>query len=494
MSPHPMHTDVLIVGAGISGIGAAYYLGRDCPDRSWTILEGRADLGGTWDLFRYPGVRSDSDMHTLGFRFKPWTSAKSIADGPSILSYVRETAEEFGIDRNIRFNHMVTTAEWCSETSRWTVTATRVDSGEVATHTCSFLFMCSGYYSYKGGYEPEFPGSERFAGPIVHPQKWPEDLDYAGKKVVVIGSGATAVTLVPAIAGEAEHVTMLQRSPTWMVARPSEDEVANRLRRFLPTKVAYGLTRFKNVRRQDLVYRKTRTDPEKVKSIFLNMVREQVGSNVDVDTHFTPTYDPWDQRLCLVPDGDFFESLKAGDASVVTDRIDSFTDSGIRLASGQILEADIIITATGLQLVTLGEMDFVVDGQPVDFADTWTYRGLAYSDVPNLISLFGYINASWTLRVDIVFPYVCRILNHMAATGSSRFTPRLRAEDAGMTGRPWIDQFSSGYMQRTMAQLPKQGDREPWLNTQHYLVDKKDLRRAPVDDGVLEFEGTRART
>ncbi|NNC79050.1 MAG: NAD(P)/FAD-dependent oxidoreductase [Acidimicrobiales bacterium] len=488
MPTEPTHTDVLIVGAGITGIGAGYYLGKNSPDRSYTILEGRADLGGTWDLFRYPGIRSDSDMHTLGYSFKPWTEQKAIADGPSILKYLRETAAEYGVDKHIRFNHQVATAEWSSDSATWTVTSTQTDTGESVVHTCNFLFMCSGYYSYKAGYEPDFPGSERFTGPIIHPQKWPEDLDYRDKNVIVIGSGATAVTIVPAMAPEAKHVTMLQRSPTYMISRPAEDALANRLRRFLPEKWAYAATRWKNIRRQDMVYRKTRSDPDAVRKYFLDLVRKEMGPDYDVDTHFTPTYDPWDQRLCLVPDSDFFNAVKSGDASIVTDHIESFTETGIRLESGAELEADIIITATGLQLVTLGEMDFVVDGAPVDFSKTWTYKGMAYSDVPNLMSTFGYVNASWTLRVDLNCEYLCRILNHMSETGSTTCTPRLRGEDAGMTPRPWIDDFPAGYMQRMMPLLPKQGDRAPWLNTQRYLDDKKALRKGPVDDGVMQFE------
>lgn len=488
MSPEPEYIDVLVVGAGISGIGAGYYLSRYCMDRSYTILEGRSDLGGTWDLFRYPGIRSDSDMHTLGYSFKPWTGEKAIADGPSILSYLQETAKEFGIDRHIRFNHHVNTAEWSTEHSKWTVTTTRTDTNETSVYTCGFLFMCSGYYSYKGGYEPNFPGSERFDGEIIHPQRWPKDLDYEGKNIVVIGSGATAVTLVPAMSAQAKHVTMLQRSPTYMVSMPSTDRIATRLRKFLPERAAYAITRWKSVAQVDFVYRRSRTAPDKVKSKLLNLVRNELGPDYDIDKHFTPTYDPWDQRLCLVPDGDLFNVLKSGDASIVTDQIDTFTETGIMLKSGVELEADIIVTATGLQLVTLGEMDFVVDGTPVDFADTWTYRGFAYSDIPNLASTFGYINASWTLRVDLTCDYVCRILNHMSETGARRCTPRLRAGDAHMPERPFIDDFSSGYIQRMMPLMPKQGDREPWLNSQNYLSERKLFRRASVDDGVMAFE------
>ena len=482
------HFDVLVIGAGISGIGAGYHLQTMCPDRTYAILEGRDDIGGTWDLFRYPGVRSDSDMHTLGYRFKPWTEAKSIADGPSILQYLRDTVREFGIGRHIRFGHLVTSAEWSTPDARWTVTARRQDSDEILTFTCGFLFMCSGYYSYKAGYTPEFAGIEQFQGQVVHPQSWPDDLGYEGKRVVVIGSGATAMTLIPEMAKTAAHVTMLQRSPTYVVGRPDTDPIANGLRKVLPDSLAYRLTRSKNVALQQMIYKRTRAKPAEVKAKLIDMVRVQLGPDYDVDTHFTPTYDPWDQRLCLVPNNDLFEAIKVGTASVVTDHIDHFTPTGIQLQSGEHLEADIVVTATGLQLVTLGEMDFTVDGEPVDFATTWTYKGFAYSDVPNMASSFGYVNASWTLRADLTCEYVCRMLNHMRATSTVQCTPRLRPADRSMQPRPWIDGFSAGYMQRVMHLFPKQGDHEPWINPQNYGRDKKMFRKAPIDDGVMQFE------
>jgi monooxygenase len=481
------HFDVIVVGAGLSGIGAGYHLQANCPHRSYAILEGRPDLGGTWDLFRYPGVRSDSDMHTLGYSFKPWNASKAIADGPSILSYLRETVAEFGIDQHILFDHLVSRAEWSSDDSRWTVVSTRSDTGESVEFTCGYLFMCSGYYSYRAGYTPEFPGIDQFDGDVVHPQAWPDDLDYVGKRVVVIGSGATAVTLVPAMAATAEHVTMLQRSPTYVVSRPDEDAIANALRRVLPDGLAYSATRLKNTTLQQVLYKRIRAQPAKTKAKLIEMVRDELGPDYDVDTHFTPTYDPWDQRLCLVPNSDLFKAITSGKASVVTDLIDTFTPTGIALASGEHLEADIVITATGLQLVTLGEMDFVVDGVPVDFATTWSYKGFAYSGVPNLASSFGYINASWTLRADLICEYVCRLLNHMEATGTVACTPRLRASDADMPEKPWIENFSSGYMQRVMHLFPKQGDREPWINPQNYGRDKKMFRKLPVADGVMRF-------
>jgi cation diffusion facilitator CzcD-associated flavoprotein CzcO len=487
------HVDVVVVGAGLSGIGAGYHLQTMSPDRSYVILEGRDGLGGTWDLFKYPGIRSDSDMHTLGFSFKPWTEAKSIADGPSILQYLKQTVAQFGIDKNIRYGQLVTKAEWSTDDAQWTVTSTNKATGASNTISCSFLFMCSGYYSYKKGHTPEFAGRERFKGTVVHPQDWPTDLDYAGKRVVVIGSGATAVTIVPSMADKAAHVTMLQRSPTYMVSRPDHDVMANRMRKVLPPKMAYNLTRFKNTWRQQLVYNKTRTDPDKVKQLLLGGIKMELGADYDIAKHFTPAYNPWDQRLCLVPNGDFFKSMREGKASVVTDHITSFTETGIQLASGEHLDADIIITATGLELVTLGEMDFFVDGNQVDFAKTWTYKGFAYSDIPNLASTFGYINASWTLRSDLTAEYVCRLLNHMRKKGVAQCTPRLRDQDRNMKERPWIDGFSSGYMQRMMHRMPRQGDHEPWINPQNYRRDKKMFKHSPIDDGVMQFSKQSAR-
>ena len=486
------HFDVMVVGAGLSGIGAGYHLQAECPDRSYIILEGRDDIGGTWDLFRYPGVRSDSDMHTLGYSFKPWTDAKSIADGPSIMRYLRDTIAEFGIDKHIRFGHLVQHAEWSSDDARWTVQAQRTDTGETVSITCGYLFMCSGYYSYKGGYTPEFAGIDRFGGQIVHPQAWPEDLDYSAKRVVVIGSGATAMTLIPAMAHTAGHVTMLQRSPTYVVARPDQDPVANALRKVLPDKAAYNLTRMKNTALQQMIYKRTRSKPAEVKARLVEMVGKELGPDYDVAKHFTPSYNPWDQRLCLVPNGDLFQAIRSGTASVVTDEIDTFTETGISLKSGQHLDADIIVTATGLQMVTLGEMDFVVDGEPVDFSKTWTYKGFAYSGVPNLASSFGYINASWTLRADLTCEYVCRLLNHMRATGTQQCTPTLRPIDMSMPERAWIEGFSAGYMARSMHLMPRQGDHEPRVNPQNYNSDKKMFRKSPLEDGAMRF--TRART
>jgi len=481
------YLDVLIVGAGLSGIGAAWHLQENCPGKRYAILEGRDAMGGTWDLFRYPGIRSDSDMHTLGYMFKPWLAEKAIADGPSILSYINETAAENGIDKNIRYGHKVTKASWSTGAAAWTVEAERTDTGEIVRIRCNFLLMCAGYYSYEHGYTPEFKGRERFEGEVVHPQNWPHDLNCKDKKVVMIGSGATAVTLLPEIAKIAEHVVMLQRSPTYVVSHPDIDIIANFLRKILPEKLAYAITRFKNTRMQQFIYYRAQTRPESVKKQLIKWVRKELGPDYDVEKHFTPNYNPWDQRLCLVPNGDLFGAIRSGKASVVTDQIDTFTENGIKLVSGEELQADIIVTATGLDLVILGGMDLIVDDQPVDFPSTYTYKGMMFSDIPNMLSTFGYVNASWTLRADINAEYVCRLMNHMDETGYRQCTPRLRDEDHDMEARPLIDGFSSGYVQRVMHLLAKQGDREPWLNTQNYHRDKKSLKNDPIEDGVMVF-------
>jgi len=476
------HFDVVIVGAGLSGVGAAKHLQDRSPDRTYVILEGRAAMGGTWDLFRYPGIRSDSDMYTLGYVFKPWKEAKAIADGPSILRYVNETASENGIDRHIRYGHMVKRADWDSETAAWTVEAER--DGAPVQFTCNFLFMCSGYYSYKSGYKPEFAGAADFAGRIVHPQEWPADLDHSGKKVVVIGSGATAVTLVPEMAKTAAHVTMLQRSPTYVVSRPAEDPIAEWLKKKFQPMTAYRITRWKNVLLGMLFFRMARKNPEKTKDRILGMVREKLGPDYDVATHFTPRYNPWDQRLCLVPDDDLFDAIKQDKASVVTDQIERFTANGILLKSGQTLEADIIVTATGLNLEVLGGAEFSVDGAPVKFSETLSYKGMMYSGVPNLASSFGYTNASWTLKADLTCAYVCRLLNHMTRTGLRQCTPVRGSADAA--GDDWLD-FSSGYVQRSVHLFPKQGAKAPWKQHQNYALDLLSLKFGKVDDGAMVF-------
>ena len=479
------HQDVIIVGAGLSGIGAAYYLQSRCPNRTYTILEGRDAIGGTWDLFRYPGIRSDSDMHTLGYDFKPWKEAKAIADGPSIWKYVNETADENGIREHIRFQHKVVSADWSSDNATWTVTVRKGD-GETATLTCNFLYLCSGYYNYDEPYDADIPGMDAFQGEVVHPQFWPEDLDYSGKKVIVIGSGATAMTIVPAMAERGASVTMLQRSPTYVASRPDQDRIANTLRRFLPEKWAYAITRFKNVQLGNWLYRQTRTNPEKVRKRLLGMVSAALGEEYTAK-HFTPSYNPWDQRLCLIPNDDLYNAIKNGSASVVTDTIDTVTASGIKLSSGDELSADIIVTATGLKLSVLSDIGFAVDGDKVNWPDTIAYKGMMYADIPNMVQTFGYINASWTLRADLTAAYTCRVLNRMDELGMQVAVPRLREEDKGMELKPWIDDFSAGYMQRLMHLFPKQGAKDPWRNTQNYLLDKKLIPNAPLEDGALTF-------
>jgi len=477
------HFDVLIVGAGLSGIGAGYHVQTNCPTKTYAILEGRDRIGGTWDLFRYPGVRSDSDMFTLGYRFKPWTEAKAIADGPSILNYIRQTAAEFGIDRHIRFNHKVVASSWSSATARWTVTVARGD--ETLTYTCNFLLMCSGYYNYDAGYAPRFPGTERFRGDIVHPQKWTDDIDYAGKRVVVIGSGATAVTLVPSMADKAAHVTMLQRSPTYVVARPASDDVADRLRRWLPQKLAYMIVRWRNVLRGMYVYQLCKRQPAKIKGMIIGGVKMALGPDYDVGKHFTPSYNPWDQRLCLVPDGDLFRAIKSGRASVVTDQIETFTETGIKLTSGEELPADLIVTATGLDLAVLGKMTVTVNGELIDPAKTMTYKGMMYSDVPNMAVVMGYTNASWTLKCDLTCEYVCRLINHMDRHGHAEATPR--RNDPTVVEEPWVN-FSSGYIQRSISKMPKQGSKAPWRLNQNYVKDLLALRYGSLTDEAMTYE------
>ncbi|HEY4427096.1 MAG TPA: NAD(P)/FAD-dependent oxidoreductase [Solirubrobacteraceae bacterium] len=478
------HFDVLIVGAGLSGVGAGYHLQQNCPAKTYAVLEARDSIGGTWDLFRYPGVRSDSDMYTLGYSFRPWPEAKSIADGPSILRYVRQTAAENGIDRKIRFHHRVTRAEWSTGRSRWTVEAVRGNTHETVRMTCGFLMMCSGYYRYDEGYSPEFNGIERFSGRVVHPQHWSEDIDYEGKRVVVIGSGATAVTLVPAIAQSAEHVTMLQRSPSYVVSLPAEDPLANLVRRLLPARLAYSLVRWKNVLVTMLVFQLSRRRPNLVRALVRRGVERRLPQDFDVDTHFKPKYSPWDQRMCLVPDGDLFDAISAGRASIVTDQIETFTETGIELASGAGLEADLIVTATGLNLLTLGGMQIAVDGSEVDVSETMSYRGMMLSGVPNLAMSFGYTNASWTLKCDLTCAYACRLLNHMDERGYLQCVPQNR--DPSIAEEPFID-FTSSYVLRAIDQFPKQGSKAPWRLYQNYALDILSLRYGAIEDGAIEF-------
>jgi cation diffusion facilitator CzcD-associated flavoprotein CzcO len=482
------HFDVLVVGAGLSGVGAGYYLKTRCPNKRFAIFEARSAVGGTWDLFRYPGIRSDSDMFTLGYSFKPWLEAKAIADGPSILKYVNETAAECGIDKLIRTGHRVVRAGWSSADARWTVD---VEVGEAKTPlrvTCNFLHMCAGYYSYARGYRPHFEGEEDFKGPIVEPHVWPADLEYADRRVVVIGSGATAMTLVPAMADTAAHVTMLQRSPTYVVSRPAEDSFANTLRKYLPSKLAYAIVRWRNVLLGMWFFNYARKNPAKTKAGIIDLVRKELGPDYDVGTHFTPRYNPWDQRLCLVPDADLFQSIKSGKTTVVTDTIDGFTAEGIALTSGAVLPADIVVAATGLDMQLMSGLEVRVDGVRVNFADTFAYKGMMYSGVPNLASTFGYTNASWTLKADLTAEYLCRLLNYMDRRGFVECRPVNDHPD--LKTDPWLD-FSSGYIQRALAKLPKQGDRAPWKVHQNYALDLLAFRFGKLDDGVMRFSRAR---
>jgi cation diffusion facilitator CzcD-associated flavoprotein CzcO len=475
------HFDVLIVGAGLSGIGAGYHLQKRCPGKRYVILENRDAIGGTWDLFRYPGIRSDSDMYTLGYAFKPWTEQKAIADGPSIWKYVNETAREYGIDKHIRFKHRVVRASWSSGEARWTVEAEH--EGGVKRFTADFVLMCAGYYKYEHGYLPAFKHMDRFKGPIIQPQLWPEDLDYSGKRVVVIGSGATAVTLVPAMTDKAAHVTMLQRTPTYMISLPAVDNFGERLRRSLPAQLAYDLNRAFRTFFQQFFFRFARARPEVFKRRLFKRIEEHLPKET-IEQHFTPPYKPWEQRLCLVPDNDLFEAMKAGKASVVTDHIEEFTEKGVRLKSGQELEADIIVAATGLILQTFGGAEVYVDGAKVETGKCYTYKGAMFSDVPNLISVFGYTNASWTLRADLILEYACRLINYLDEYGLASATPRLKGP---VEERPFVD-FSSGYFQRAKHILPKQTTRAPWKQRQSYFHDIMDLRYGAIEDGELEFK------
>jgi monooxygenase len=513
------HFDVLIIGAGLSGIDAAYHLQKLCPNKSYVILEQRERIGGTWDLFRYPGIRSDSDMLTMGYSFRPWTHPKAISPGDDIRDYITDTARDAGIDRNIRFRHEIKRASWSSKEAKWTVEAVRKSpnlrndarnaasnnnearpaghdetngeahdeaetKAEPVTLTCNFLFSCAGYYRYSAGHSPDFPNAARFRGRIVHPQAWPENLDYAGKRVVIIGSGATAVTLLPAMARTAGHVTMLQRSPTYVISRPEQDKIANGLRRVLPARLAYRLSRWKNVAFMTYVYQLSQRFPNFVKKGLVKQVRQQLGTDFDVATHFTPSYRPWEQRMCLVPDGDMFATIKADRASVVTDQIATFTEKGILLKSGNSLEADIIVTATGLAMQAFGGAELTVDDQRVVPGETLAYKGVMMSGVPNFASVFGYINASWTLKADLICNYVCRLLNFMDRKSVRQVTPKAHGESATA---PFVERFTPGYIQRAVASWPKQGAKKPWRVYQNYFRDSISLKWTSVDDGTLIF-------
>ncbi|HET8659431.1 MAG TPA: NAD(P)/FAD-dependent oxidoreductase [Micromonosporaceae bacterium] len=475
--------DVLIIGAGLSGVGAACHLRRRCPEKTFAILESRGAIGGTWDLFRYPGIRSDSDMFTLGYPFRPWPEEKSIAGGTAIRSYICDTAREYGVDDKIRFHHRVTEASWSSADAQWTVTAHRTDTAQTVRLRCSLLFMCTGYYRYDEGYTPQFAGVDRFAGPVVHPQHWPEDLDYTGKRVVVIGSGATAVTVVPAMAERAAHVTMLQRSPSYVLSLPEVDVVANALRRMLPRKLALWLVRWKNVLLTMAIFQLSRRAPQVMRRLHHRAAQARLPEGYDVQTHFNPGYDPWDQRMCFVPDGDLFTAISSGKASVVTDHIDTFTEHGIRLVSGTQLDADIVVTATGLNLQPLGGMRLAVDGADIDLAKTVAYKGMMLSGVPNLMLALGYTNAAWTLKCDLTSEYACRVLNHMDRHGYQVCTP-VAPESSQLD--PLID-LQSGYVLRGLDKLPKQGPRAPWRLYQNYPRDVRLLRHGAVEDEGVRF-------
>jgi cation diffusion facilitator CzcD-associated flavoprotein CzcO len=477
------YLDVIIIGAGLSGIGAAVHLQKDSPNKSYAILEGRAAIGGTWDLFRYPGIRSDSDMYTLGYNFKPWTSPKGIADGKDIREYICEAAQENDIEKNIRFGHKVLSSSWSSKTARWTIAVQLTASGEIRHYECNFLLCCTGYYNYDQGYQPEFTGRENFKGDIIHPQKWDENYDYSNKKVVVIGSGATAVTLVPAMTDKAQHVTMLQRSPSYVMALPQDDPMVNGLRKFLPETWVYRITRTRNIAFAAMMYNYCKKFPNSARRLIQKLVKKEVGKDFDMK-HFTPKYNPWDERLCAVPDGDMFTALREGKASIVTDHIDHFTESGIKLKSGEVLEADIIITATGLDVQLFGNMKLIVDGQPFDAHEKMVYRGVLLEDLPNAGMVFGYTNASWTLKADLITEWMCRLLNHMDASGKKIVMPH--NFDPAVEHRPFVD-MQSGYVQRALIHAPQQGSKLPWKLYQNYALDLATLRFGKVNDDVLVF-------
>ena len=478
------HIDVLIVGAGISGIGAGYYLKNKCPSKSFKILESRNNLGGTWDLFKYPGIRSDSDMTTMGYRFKPWTGKNLVADGGAILDYLNDVVDENGFRDKIQYDSHVTKAWWKSDESKWYVTYQDSAHGNESMITCNFLYFCVGYYDYENGHEPEFEGQSDFNGDIIHPQHWPENLNYKDKNVVVIGSGATAVTLIPSMADETKHITMLQRSPTYYMVRPNIDPIGAFFRRFMGKTVSYFVMRWKNIQLQSWFFKRARKDPKLIKEFLIGVVKEKLNPEYNVDKHFTPSYNPWEQRLCLVPDGDLFNAINEGKASVVTDHVDSFTSNGIKLKSGNELPADIIVTATGLKLMICSNIEIKVDDETIDISDTMTFKGMMVSNVPNVVWTFGYTNASWTLRADLTAEYTCKILNYMDKHDYKVATPSPNSE-IGEDGT-WLD-FNSGYVTRSAHLFPRNGDRDPWRNTQNYIKDVVDLRYGKVKDEELIF-------
>ena len=489
-SADPLHFDVLVVGAGISGIGAAYHLSQQCPDRSFTVLEAQETFGGTWWTHRYPGVRSDSDLFTFGYRFKPWLSAP-IASADEILKYLDEVIEENDLGVHIRYRHRITKASWSTDLRRWTLSVTREETGEQLTFTANFLWMCQGYYRHNQGYTPDWEGFEDFQGTVVHPQEWPEHVDYADKKVVVIGSGATAATLIPAIAADTAHVTMLQRSPTFYFVRPNINELADMLRQLdIPDEWTHEIVRRKIAQDMDAITKMSFETPDFLRQFLLDTIRPLLPDGFDVERHFCPTYRPWQQRIAVLPEGDLFTCIREGKVSVVTDQIERFTERGIRLVSGETLEADIVITATGFDMSVLGDIAFSVDDEPVDFAETVTYRGIMFTGIPNLAYVFGYFRASWTLRADLISDFVCRLLGHMDESGATMVTPDLGGEEADMALVPWVDpeNFNPGYLTRSLHLMPKQGARDPWRLPHEYSVEKEQLPRADLDDGALAFK------
>ncbi len=485
METEQSNFDVIVVGAGISGIGAGHHLQEQCPNKSFVILEGRETFGGTWDLFRYPGIRSDSDMHTMGFRFKPWVDERFIADGPSIIEYLDETISENNLKDKIRYQHKVKTSSWSSSESKWTLEVENSSSGTTDKYKCNFLMLCGGYYNYEEGHNPDFKNQDQFDGPIIHPQKWPQDLDYKNKKVVIIGSGATAVTIVPAMADQVDHITMLQRSPTYFMAAPDKDMIGNFFKKIFRQKTAYFLTRWKNILLGNFFYNRCVKNPEKVKEMLINGVKDHLGEDYDIDTHFTPKYKPWDERLCFVPNADFFESMKAGKASVVTDHIDEFTETGIKLKSGKELDADIIIKATGLNLQFLNGIDVKVDNSSINISEKLAYKGRMFNDIPNLACSFGYARASWTLGADLSSEYVCKLLNYMGKHGYDSCTP---VKGEGIEEEGTYLNLSSGYVTRAIDRMPKQGSKEPWKGNQSYLSDVTEVRWGSITNDDLHFK------
>jgi len=478
------HYDLLVVGAGLSGISAGYFMKKQNPDKTFAILEGREAMGGTWDLFQYPGIRSDSDMHTLGFAFSPWKNPKAIADGPSILSYINETAKTYNIEQHIKYQHFVKSAAWSTNDSKWTVQVQLKPSEETVKFTCNFLYMCSGYYRYDEGYTPDFEGRDNFKGDVIHPQLWPQDLDYTGKRVIVIGSGATAVTIVPAMADKVSHITMLQRSPTYIIGFPEKDVISNTLGKFLPQKLNYDITRWKNICLAIVIFQLSKRRPQTVKKLIKKYITYELGSDYDIDTHLTPDYNPWEERMCLAPDADFFKALKGGNADIVTDHIDTFTKKGILLKSGVELEADIIITATGLNMVPLGNVKFTVDDAPLNLAEKMVYKGLMLQDVPNLAFAMGYTNASWTLKADLASAYMSRLLQHMSKNNYKQCTPNNKG--VPMSDLPFFD-LKAGYINRSKDIFPKQGVKAPWKMNQNYLADIVSLRYGSLENSEIVY-------